>query len=88
MSDDIEVLPTPESSSISGVAYKLSTHTLYIRFISGNKIYEWFDVPQHVFDGFKDTVKNGDSVGKYYHKNVRGQYSNIPSELLNSGCGV
>ena len=60
------------SSAISGFEYDTVTEVLSVRFVSGNKKYDYPNIPEEVvrkwIAGFKDEEF---SHGKYFHKNVR-----------------
>ncbi|MGH1466145.1 MAG: KTSC domain-containing protein [Cognatishimia sp.] len=62
------------SSNVSAVGYDGDTSTLQIQFNDGS-LYQYFDVPEHIFDG----LRTADSVGRYLHQNVKGvfRYSRI-----------
>jgi hypothetical protein len=59
-----------DSSNIAGVDYDEWTSTLVIAFNSGG-IYEFYRVPRSVYAG----LMNASSHGKYFHANIKGQYS-------------
>ncbi len=59
-----------ESSAITGVGYDPSTSILEIEFKSGGAVWEYYDVPESVYY----ELMNG-SVGKYFHANIKDQYS-------------
>ena len=56
------------STLISHIGYADST--LRIWFKSGDT-FDYEGVPEHVFDEMRDS----DSVGKYFHANVKGKYT-------------
>ena len=58
-----------QSSNINAIGYDEGSETLQIEFINGGT-YQYFDVPQHVFDG----IMNADSKGKFLHSNIKGAY--------------
>ena len=58
-----------QSSNINAIGYDEGSETLQIEFINGG-MYQYFDVPQHVFDG----IMNADSKGKFLHSNIKGAY--------------
>ncbi|MEW5787291.1 MAG: KTSC domain-containing protein [Pseudomonadota bacterium] len=60
---------TPESSNISRFAYDEQSHILKVEFNNGS-IYDYFDVPEHVFDG----MKSAQSKGQYLAHQVKGRY--------------
>lgn len=57
------------SSNIAEVGYDATTQTLEIMFNDG-AIYQYFDVPQAVYEGM---LASG-SVGKFFHAHVKGSY--------------
>ena len=57
------------SSNIASIGYDENTSTLEIEFLN-NTIYQYFDVPQHVYDG----IMNADSHGQYLAQNIKGVY--------------
>ena len=65
----MDMIPV-ESSHIARIGYSVDTATLRIEFLSGN-IYEYYDVPQNVFDEFL----SADSKGKYANRNIYKVYS-------------
>ncbi|MFT4907568.1 MAG: hypothetical protein ACI978_001651 [Oleispira sp.] len=60
---------TVDSSNISSIGYDESSSTLQVEFSSGT-IYEYFDVPEVLFEGLRDA----DSAGKYLAVNIKGSY--------------
>ncbi len=58
-----------ESSNILEVGYDENAEVLYITFKSGDT-YTYDMVPVHVYE----EMLSAESVGKYFHKNIRGQY--------------
>ena len=58
-----------ESSNIESIGYDSKSQTLEIEFLNGS-IYQYFDVPQHVFD----ELMSADSHGKYLAANIKGHY--------------
>ena len=58
---------TPVSSSnIASMGYDPTTQTLEVEFHNGN-IYQYFDVPQHVYDG----LLTASSKGQYLNQNIK-----------------
>ena len=55
------------SSNIESIGYE--DETLQVQFLNGS-IYQYFDVPEHIFSGLCDA----DSVGIYLAANVKGIY--------------
>ena len=62
------------SSTLDWAGYDANTKTLYVEFLSGTTVYAYADVPADVWEGFK----GADSVGSYYHANIRGKYTRLP----------
>ncbi len=58
-----------ESSNIESIGYDSKSQTLEIEFLNGS-IYQYFDVPQQIYDGLTNT----DSHGKYLAANIKGYY--------------
>lgn len=58
-----------ESSNIESIGYDSNSQTLEIEFLNGS-IYQYFDVPQHIFD----ELMSADSHGKYLEANIKGHY--------------
>ena len=59
-----------ESSNIDSIGYDEDEGTLRILFINGH-MYEYYDVPQYVFDD----LFGADSKGKYAHQHIYKNYS-------------
>ncbi|MBE8712705.1 KTSC domain-containing protein [Sphingobacterium hungaricum] len=57
------------SSNIASIGYDENTSTLEIEFLN-NTIYQYFDVPQHIYDG----IMSADSHGQYLAQNIKGVY--------------
>jgi hypothetical protein len=58
-----------ESSNVEAIGYDKESETLQVEFKNGG-IYQYFDVPQHIFQEFH----NADSIGKYLAYNIKGNY--------------
>ncbi len=60
-----------ESSNLASVGYDSVISTLEIEFHNG-RIYQYFAVPQEIYDG----LMNAASKGSYFHNNIKkGGYS-------------
>jgi hypothetical protein len=59
-----------KSSNIASVGYDEMQEVLQVEF-KGGKTYDYFDVPSVVHE----EMMSSDSVGKYFHKNVRSKFS-------------
>jgi hypothetical protein len=57
-----------QSSNIVSVGYDEKSKVLEIEFDNG--IYQYFDVPQDVYEDFM----NAPSLGKFFHKEIKGKY--------------
>ncbi len=59
-----------QSSMILSLGYEADTSTLEVEFNSG-AIWQYYDVPESVY---YDMINSG-SLGKYFHANIKGQYT-------------
>ena len=57
------------STVIKTIDYNAATATLTIRFVSGS-LYEYYDVPQEVYDAFKAFREKG----VFYNEHIKGKY--------------
>ena len=57
------------SSNIASIGYDANSQTLEVEFLNGG-VYQYFDVPQHIYDG----IMNADSHGQYLAQNIKGVY--------------
>lgn len=57
------------SSNISSIGYDPESQTLEIEFHGGG-IYEYFNVPESVFD----TLMSSSSLGSFFHRSIRNKY--------------
>ena len=57
------------SSNLLRVRYDENTSTLEVEF-HGGRVYQYFDVPQQVFEG----LISADSHGRFFHSQIRGHY--------------
>jgi hypothetical protein len=57
------------STNLSRVRYDDSLLTLEIEF-QGGRVYQYFDVPAHVFDG----LLRADSHGTFFNAQIKGYY--------------
>jgi hypothetical protein len=57
------------SSNVASIGYDAENTTLEIEFNNGS-IYQYFDVPENVFDG----LRSADSIGAYLAANIKGIY--------------
>ena len=63
-------MPAIDSEAIAQVEYESASHTLFVRFTSG-EWYAYLDVPQAVFDG----LLAADSKGGFFQTEVRDGYA-------------
>ena len=59
-----------DSSLATSVGYDTMTSVLEIEFKSNGAVWQYHDVPEHIFN----ELMSG-SIGKYFHSNIKGQYS-------------
>jgi hypothetical protein len=59
-----------QSSMIVSIGYESTTSILEIEFNDG-PVWQYFDVPESVYY----ELIGASSIGKYFHRNVKGQYS-------------
>lgn len=64
-----EWIETPESSTIARIGYDDEALTMTVEFKTSG-IYNYFDVPPHVFEG----IRNAPSKGQYLAQQVKGSY--------------
>jgi hypothetical protein len=65
----MEWIDTPESSNIARFGYDNASHVLKVEFKNGS-IYDYFDVPEHVFRG----MAGAPSKGQFLAQQVKGAY--------------
>ena len=58
-----------DSSNVAAVGYDEDSFTLQVEFNKGG-IYQYFDVPEHLFEGLRDA----ESVGGFLAANIKGHY--------------
>ncbi len=73
-----EIVPTVQmfevdSSVIKSVGYDRAYNTLYVQFLSNNKVYAYKNVDSATFVDFL----NADSKGRYYSRNIKGVYETL-----------
>jgi hypothetical protein len=59
-----------ESSNLVAIGYDASTSTLGVEFKSGGT-WHYYNVPEYIWSNFQYAP----SKGKYFHQNIRGQYT-------------
>ncbi len=65
-------MPYFNSSAIARAEYNPQTAVLKIWFVDSGGPYDYFDVPQHIYDG----LCRAWSKGTYYNDHIRHQYGN------------
>lgn len=65
-----KVTPVSNSSLIAGIGFDPDSQTLTLQFTDGNS-YEY----QGVDDGTYNELLASDSMGKFFHSRIKGQYS-------------
>lgn len=60
-----------ESSMITSIGYDSSIAVLEIEFKSNSAVWQYYDVPESLYYEFRGS----DSVGKFWHANIKGQFS-------------
>ena len=65
---NIQTTPV-KSSNIAAIGHDPSTKTMAVQF-KGSGIYHFRDVPAELFD----KMLNSESVGKFFHSNIRGKF--------------
>lgn len=64
-----------DSSTVRAIKYDGKTKTLRITYVT-NKMYDYANVPRHVFDMMLEV----DSIGKFVNEYIKGHY---PYKLVN-----
>jgi hypothetical protein len=67
---DVEMIDTPDSTCFSSIGWDASTGTLVVTFRDSGASYAYDEIPRSVWDG----LRNADSMGGYYNKNIKGHY--------------
>ncbi|WP_417463254.1 KTSC domain-containing protein [Kordiimonas sp.] len=63
-------MPYFNSTAISRAEYNSATRVLQIWFVESGGPYDYYGVPQHIFDG----LCNAASKGGYFNDHIREQY--------------
>jgi len=58
-----------DSSNVAEIGYDLNTQTLEVQFKEGN-VYQYFDVPQGVYEG----LMSANSKGQFLNKEIKVNY--------------
>lgn len=65
----MELIPV-YSSNIKAIGYHELESTLFVEFKNGKR-YAYYNVPEEVYNN----LLNANSVGSYYHQNIKGKYN-------------
>ena len=60
------------SNTFSNIFYNPDSKILKLTFRNNNKTYSFKNVPNKLFDDFK----NAHSLGSFYHRHIKGKYNN------------
>jgi hypothetical protein len=64
-------MQTFNSTAVRAASYDPRTGTLALWFTSGGQSYDYYNVPQHIYDG----LLNASSKGQYFNTYIREQYA-------------
>ena len=70
---NVKVIETSGSSILAAVGYDTKENYLYVQFRKGGT-YIYSEVPEKIFSDISQLLANGQSVGSYYAKNVKGKF--------------
>ena len=62
------------SSSLASVGYNANSETLEVEFVSTGKVYEYYNVPQFMYDRLMEAP----SIGQFFNAEIRNTYSFSP----------
>ena len=62
---------TVNSTNIDSVGYNADTQTLTVKFRVSGQTYEYYNVPQNLYEG----LMASESKGKYINDNIRSQFN-------------
>jgi hypothetical protein len=69
-----EMIETPASTNLARFGYDSEGKALQIEFKNGTDAYLYENVPEEVYKAMKSIVEHKESVGGYFHQNIRGKY--------------
>ena len=75
---EVEMIKSPKSTSVSEFGYDFLNRILYIQYKSGEKVYPYINIPEHVFEEIKAGYAKDGKIGKIIANKVRGK--TYPSE--------
>jgi hypothetical protein len=61
------------STNIEKFRYDMDSLILEIEFKKGT-VYQYFDVPNAIYESFVSQVNSGGSAGQYFNSNIKGYY--------------
>lgn len=62
------------SSNLASVGYDPASETLEVEFVSTGKVYEYYNVPQFMYD----RLLEASSIGQFFNVEIRNAYSCNP----------
>ncbi|MDW9593529.1 KTSC domain-containing protein [Sinorhizobium meliloti] len=62
------------SSSLASVGYDPASETLQVEFVATGKVYEYYNVPQFMYDRLVEAA----SIGQFFNAEIRNAYSSNP----------
>lgn len=62
------------SSSLASVGYDANSETLQVEFTATGKVYEYYNVPQFMYDRLLEAA----SIGQFFNAEIRNAYSCNP----------
>ena len=75
-------LPVVSSSIIQAATYRPDRLTLSIVFHNSPKErYVYYSVPNEVILKFSETLKDDRSVGRFFHRNIKGKFSFVKETI-------
>lgn len=62
------------SSSLASVGYNPDSETLEVEFVTTGKVYEYYNVPQFMYD----RLREASSIGQFFNAEIRNAYPCSP----------
>ena len=59
-----------DSSNLASIGYDPSNKILEVEFRDSGSVYQYYDVPQDIYD----KLENASSIGKFFYKEIRGKF--------------
>lgn len=66
-----------DSDSIRSYGYDEELELLEVEFKDSGKLYEYYNVPRKAFDALENVRTGDESLGSFFNKNIRNEYSNF-----------